>query len=328
MKKRNIFIVTGVVLLIVIEVFSASEEVVLRFTSTPSALLIPASVLLEQKTLSKEGIRLEYIPSKGAADVMALLQRGDVDIALYSAPGGAKMYTKGIESIRLVGVYVWKAAYVVAGKDVSDWGDLKEKDVYIDFRGGSPDIIARASMKAAGYDPDNDFNIKYLPGSEIKRLILSGQADAAVFPEPHISQLVLASKGKLHVAIDCQKGFVTTIPDWEKGEEIPEGALWVVAPNIEGKEKAVENFIDAFDEANDYAMNHPQEAGNFTSKCFEQYFGAVFPAKAVEDSIISSRLKLDFIGVEDVKPLMLSYLESLGFPIPDDEIYYKAKTLL
>lgn len=238
------------------------------------------------------------------------------------------MYAKGIENIRLVGVYVWKAVYVVAGKEISDWGDLKGKDVYIDFRGGSPDIIARASMKAAGYDPDKDFNIKYLPGSEIKRLILSGQADAAVFPEPHISQLVLASGGKMNVAIDCQEGFVKSISGWGKGEEIPIGGLWVVVSNIEGKEKAVEKFIDAFDEANDYAIKHPQEVGNFTSKCFKQYFGAEFPSKAVEDSIMSGRLKLDFIEVEDVKPLMPSYLESLGFPIPDEGIYYKAEISL
>lgn len=335
MKKLTLFLLVvfiGMVFSLagckVIEEAPPEEKVVLRFTSPPDPNLIPASVLLEQKPLAGEGIELEFIPSQGASDIMVHLQRGDVDIALYSTPGGAKMYATGITNIRLVGVHVWKSIYVVAEKDVSDWEDLKGKDVYIDFQGGPPDIIARASMKAEGYDPDKDFNIKYLPGSEIKMLILSGQADAAVFPEPHISQLVLKSEGRLHMAIDCQEGFVTSIPDWERGEEIPLGALWIVAPNIEDKKEAVEKFIDAFDKANVYVMNHPKEAGNFTSKCFKQYFGSEFPAKAVEDSITSGRLELDFRGVEDVKPLMPSYLESLGFPVPGEGIYYEAEVSL
>ena len=302
----------------------AKEMVRLRITTPPNPNMIPAFILLEQGKLEDQGIKLEYIPSMGASDLMAHLQSGDVDIALFSVPGGSKMYHKGIRKIRLIGVHVWKAIYVVAGKDISSWANLKGKDIYIAFRGGPPDVITRASMKAAGYKPYEDFNIKYLPGSEIKQLILSGKANAAVFPEPHVSLLLLKSKGKLKVAISPQKGFARNISNWKEGEEIPVGGLWAIAPNIkEEKREAVKKFIEAFSDANEYAMEHPEEAGKVTSKNFKQYFGGKFPSKAVTNSISSGRLQLDFRGVEKLKPLIPSYLKALGFPIPDEGIYYK-----
>jgi ABC-type nitrate/sulfonate/bicarbonate transport system substrate-binding protein len=285
--------------------------------------MIPAFVLMEQGKLAEQGIELEYVPSKGASDVMAHLQRGDVDLALYSTPGGSNLYSKGFTSIRLMGTHVWNAIYVVSQQAVFDWSDLVGKRVLIAFRGGPPDLIARASMIAAGYDPDEDFRIEYLDSAEVKRLLLAGQADAAVFPEPHISMLIMKSGGVLKAAIAPQRGFSTTISGWELGEQIMLGSLWAVAPNIEGKEDALEKFIAAFDEANDYAMSHPEEAGEITSRCFAEYFGGQFPAQAIAESIRSGLLLLDYRGVDQIKPLVKPFLETLGFPVPDEQIYYQ-----
>ncbi len=79
--------------------------------------------------------------------------------------------------------------------------------------------------------------------------------------------------------------------------------MWIVEPNIKRKEEAVEKFIPAFSDANVYAMNHPKEAGNFSSKCFKQYFGSAFPAKAVENL---NQSKIDGIPTTIV----------FGFPYP------------
>ena len=108
----------------------------LSFTSPPDPNMIPAFILLEKGKLYRKGIELKYIPSRGAGDMMAHLQRGDVDLALFSLPGGARLYSKGFKEIRLMGVHVWKALYVVAGRDVNGWGELKGKHILIAFRGG------------------------------------------------------------------------------------------------------------------------------------------------------------------------------------------------
>ena len=330
MSRKGTFILAGSLILVaalLVVVFvvwtpgGGNRVVALRFTSPPDPNMIPAFMLMEQGGLDRKGIKLEYVPSKGAEDMTAHLQRGDVDLALFSVPGGARLYAKGFKEIRLIGVHVWKAVYVVAGKDIKGWEDLKGKRILIAFRGGPPDIIARTCMKAAGYDPDKDFSIEYLPATQIKMLLLAGEADAAVFPEPHVSMLIIKSKGKLKAAIDLQKEFAQAFPDWKK-EELLLGGLWAIASNAKGKEKAIQSFISAFKEANVYAEENPDKAGEITAKYFKEYFGGNFPAGAVTAALKSGRLHLEFREVKDFRPLVAPYLKDLKFPIPDEKIYY------
>ena len=301
----------------------ASNEVTLRFTSPPDPNMIPAFILMEKGGLDKKGIKLEYIPSKGAGDMMAHLQRGDVDLALFSVPGGARLYAKGFKEIRLIGVHVWKAIYVVTGRNINRWEDLKGKRILIAFRGGPPDIIARACMRAAGYDYEKDFKIEYLPATQIKMLLLSGNADAAVFPEPHVSMLIVKSRGKLKAAIDLQKEFAQAFSNWERNNLLL-GGLWAIASNVEEKGKAIQSFVSAFKEANVYAEENPDKAGKITTNYFAKYFGGNFPAEAVTAALKSGRLALEFKKVQDFKPLIVPYLQDLKFPIPDEKIYYQS----
>jgi len=297
------------------------ERFRLSFTSPPDPNMIPAFILLEKGKLYRKGIELRYIPSRGAEDMMAHLQRGDVDLALFSLSGGARLYSKGFKEIRLVGIHVWKALYVVAGIDVNGWEELKGKHILIAFRGGHPDIIARSCIMAAGYNPDRDFKIEYLPVEQIKMMMLSGSADAAVFPEPHVSMLITKSKENLKAAIDLQEEFAHSFPNW-KSNNLLLGGLWAIASKVRGKERAIKSFVTAFKEANEYAEKNPDEAGSITSVYFMKYFGGNFPTEAVSAALKSGRLHLEFEGLKSIKPMIVPYLQDLGFPIPDEKIYY------
>ena len=323
--KRNTFI--GVFVSLFLVFFGGGlpiyGENTLRFTTPPDPNMVSAFVLMDKGFL-KGKVNINYIPSKGAGDIIAHLQSKDVDVAFFSVPGGAKLYAKGFKDIKLLGVHVWKALYVIAGNDVKGWKDLRKKKIFIAFRGGPPDIIARACMRGAGYNPDKDFNIEYLPSPQIKMLLLAGKGYAAVFPEPHISMLILKSRGKLKSAIDLQNDFSKSYKDW-KSEEIPLGAMWIIYKNVKGKEEDIKAFSLSLKEANRYAMENPDEAGRITAKYFSKYFGGKFPAKAISMAIKSGRLKLEFRDIKKVKSLIPKYLKILNYPIPDEKIYYEVK---
>ena len=335
MLRRILLIIVMCVFLGLNPLFVNAEGITtLRITTPPDPNMIPTFILMEKSGLEKKGIKLEYIPSFGSPDMMAHLLKGDIDLAGYSISGGSRLYAKGFKDIRFIGCHVWNAIYLVAEEDISNFEDLKRERILIAFRGGPPDLIARGSMKAAGYSP-KDFRIEYLPGAETKALLIAGKAKAAVFPEPHISLLVLKSKAavkkgerkkELKVAIDLNKGFVKAIPDLEGN--LPLGGLWAVVSDIKEKKEAVEEFIKAFDKANDYAMTHPKEAGKIVSKYFLKYYGGKFPAKAVEMAISSGRLLLDFREQTEVRSLLVPYLKALEFPVPDEGIYYKRRELI
>ncbi len=302
-----------------------SSTTTLRITAPPCADMIPASVLFEiyEKELEENGIKLEFIPSKGPSDMLALLQRGDVDIALYSFDGGVRLYTKGFRDLKIVGIFVWKYLYVVGRENISGWEGLKGKSVLISCRGGCPDIAFRTCAKGVGYNCTKDFKIMYLPFPQIKQLLLAGSADAAVTPEPQATSLILESGGKLKIILDLQKEFTRTHTNWT-GEKYPGGSLWVVASNVKGKEKAVKLFISVFKKAIEYVNKHPDETGDIAEKYLEKYFGLKLSAGAISESLKTGRLYLEFREAESVKPMLIEFLKIMNYPVPDKEIYYEA----
>ena len=334
MSKRALYItIIGVIILvaaiIVVGILSSpqkkvvkTQRVTLKVAAPPDPNFIPFFVMLNQKTLENQGIDLEFVAAKGLPDMMSIIKKGQADIAIFSIPHGAKAYAQGA-SLQLVGVHVWKAIYVVAPQNISGWKDLVGKKVLIAFKGAPPDVIARNSMKAAGYNnPDKDFKIDYPPVPDIPKLIFSGKADAAVVPEPWVSKLILQSGGKLKVAIDPQKGFTQLVPGC-KGGEIPMGGLWVMSSNVANKKEAVKKFTIAFDKACDYARNHPQETGKITSEYFLKYFHKQLSPQVIAYSLSNGLLKLDFRGTEDVKPILPTCLKAFKFPAPSEGIYYQ-----
>ena len=338
MSKRNIniLIISVVAVLVIMGIFVAiwntqkavkvapreAKRVTLRAAAPPDPNFIPLFIMLSQKTLAKQGIDLEFVPAEGLNRMIDILKKGGTDIAIFSIPHGAKLYAKGLKTLRLVGVHVWKAIYVVAAQNVSGWKDLVGKKVLIAFKGAPPDIIARDSMKSSGYSPDKDFKIEYSSAPDILKLLLSGKANAAVVPEPWVSQLILKSGGKLKMAIDPQKGFTKLVPECQEGE-IPMGGLWVVVPNVTNKKEAVKKFVTEFDKANDYAMSHPQEAGKITSEYFLKYFHKQLSPKVIAYSLSNNLLELDFRSIKYVKPILSTCLKAFKFPVPSEGIYYQ-----
>ncbi len=153
----------------------ARENVIIKITSTPTPNMIPAFLLVEQSNLSQYGIEVEYIPSKDVSDIIAHLTRKDVDFVSFSIPSGIKIHNQGIKNIKLIGVHVWKAIYVIGNQNIDQWEDLIGERVLIPFRGGEPDIIVRASMKSEGFNPEfiklERHVIKFLKEENLKEMV-------------------------------------------------------------------------------------------------------------------------------------------------------------
>ena len=298
------------------------KAVTLRVAVPPDPNSIPFFVMLDQNKLKEQGVNIKCIPSKNMPEVMEHIRKGDVDMAIFSLPHGSKMYTSGVKTLRLVGVHLWKAIYTISTQDISGWKDLKGKKVLISFKGGPPDAMAKRSMKASGYNPDKDFQIEYPVVSDILGLLLSGKASAAVVPEPWASQLILKSKGKLKVAIDLQDEITKDIPVC-KGKGVTMAGLWVIAPNVKGKEKAVRKFTTEFDKANKYAMNYPDKTSRIFTEYFLKYFHRKISPDVIAYSLKNNLLRFNFRKADQIKLIVPACVKAFNLPIPSDEMYYK-----
>ncbi|MEM1292204.1 MAG: ABC transporter substrate-binding protein [Cyanobacteria bacterium P01_H01_bin.162] len=64
----------------------------------------------------------------------------------------------------------------------------------ISFKGGMPEMIFRFLATQSGLQPDQDVTIQSTQDFQsTAQLLLTGEADAVVFSEPHASNLVASS---------------------------------------------------------------------------------------------------------------------------------------
>jgi NitT/TauT family transport system substrate-binding protein len=298
-----------------------SEPDVLRVAVAPNPNMIPLFVAIDQQD---EDLRVEVVPVAGVPELTAALQGGQADVALFFSAAGAKLYNKdALPDLRLWNVSVWRALYLVADPQVSGLHDLVGKKILASFPGGAPDLVMRAAMGRAGYDPDAGFVIEYLPSAQVKQMLLAGKGEAALLPEPEVSALIIKAEAQglaLEAAVDLQVGFEADA--WQAGL-IPLGATFTTQAVLDdpARRAALERFKEAYDQACAYAMAHPDETGEIVERAFAAHFGGQMPAQAVGDAIRSGRLVFGSHPWAELRPDLDRFLEIVVGEAPDDGFY-------
>ncbi len=296
------------------------EPDVLRVAVPPNPNMVPLFVVMEQQ----KDLAVELVPVPGVPELAAALQGGQADAALFFSAAGAKLYNKGaLADLRLWSINVWRALYLVADPQVSGLDDLVGRKILASFPGGAPDLVMRAAMRQAGYDPDADFTIEYLPPAQVKQMLLAGKGDAALLPEPQASALMVKAEAQglvLEAVADLQVGFEADA--WQPGL-IPLGATFTTQALLDDPDRraALERFDEAYSQAGDYAMAHPDETAEIVEQAFAAHFGGQMPARAVADAIRSGRLVFESRPSAELRPDLDRFLEIIVGQAPDDGFY-------
>ena len=136
-----------------------------------------------KKDLAKQGVELEIVPSKGAADSLALLNAGKVDIAL--AHGGLTTKKESPDLVSL-GSISYEPLWVFqrkGTKPISDLSQLKGMKVATGVEGTGVEVIAKKLFKAEGVNEGNT-TILHMSMKEAADRLIQGNIDAAVFMDP------------------------------------------------------------------------------------------------------------------------------------------------
>jgi NitT/TauT family transport system substrate-binding protein len=211
----------------------------------------------------------------------------------------------------------------VADPQVDGLEDLVGRKILASFPGGAPDLVMRAAMRQAGYDPDADFTLEYLPPDQVKQMLLVGQGEAALLPEPQASALVAKARAQgldLRAVVDLQRGFEAGA--WPDGQ-VPLGATFTTQAVLDDPARlsALARFEEAYRQAGDYAMAHPDQAGEIVERAYALHFGGQLPARAVADAIRSGRLVFESRPVTELRPDLDRFLEMIVGQAPDEHFY-------
>ena len=136
-----------------------------------------------KKYLVKQGVKLEIIQTKGAAESLALLNDDKVDLAL--AHGGLTTKKESPDLVSL-GSISYEPLWVFQRKNtkiLTDISQLKGMKVATGEKGTGVEVITSKIFKAEGVNESNT-TILHMGMKEAAERLIQGNIDAAVFMDP------------------------------------------------------------------------------------------------------------------------------------------------
>lgn len=319
MKRTIIFLLVSVITIVLLQArgsddLIAGEPVDVRLVVPGGATLATIAMLDTDSISDNYNVDLEIV--KSADLIAARIVSGEADFAVIPSNLAAVLANKGT-GIRLAGPAIWGLLYIVTSEDLTDWNDLKGRQVSMIGRGLTPDITFRHLLRENGIDPDDDLEIVYASSAaELAPTFLTGKSSISMMPEPMITT-VLSRKPDTRILVDIQA-------EWRDryGSSYPQASLIVSGDFATKHQGYTEAFIEEFAAAVSAAVADPEAAGEAVAELAPELNADII-------SLAIPRMNLDFVSAGEARGALEEYygvLESfnpatIGGKMPTDDFY-------
>lgn len=296
---------------------TAKEETVLRIGIPKAPPALPVLRLMDAGLLGEE-VRVELDIWDAPEQLIAMVQDGKHDMFAFPLTVAAKLYNKGID-VRLTNVNTWGVTYFMTSDlNLTQWSQLKEKTVYVPLQSSPPDALTQFFLREAGLIPGEDVEIIYSSTSEISQMLAAGTISYAVLIEPQATAARLKNEN-VRVAFSFEE-------EWQRVRQddslVPNAGFGTTQDFALRHPEFVESFERAYEEALNWVLANPKEAGRLA----EQTLG--LKAELVEEAI--PNMGLNYRSAKEAKADLDSFYQLLsdfdpqmiGGSIPDEAMYY------
>lgn len=250
----------------------------------------------EKGFFAQRGLDVEYVNLRGDKDVTRGLLAGELDSGEPS-PGGPLQAIQGGADIRFIGSSIPGLPYALyVRKDIADWADLKGKMFGVSSPGSTPDLVARTMLVRRGVDPDS-IRIANAGGSAGRvQAVAGGKVDAAASSSEFIPMV-----GKLGIKVLGLSADI--VPEY------PRFTIVTRSETIKQKRDLLVNFLAAYMQGLDYALQHRQEtlalAAKLDDKDPDDPILAHMYDEAKEKGYVSPRSEIPRRGIEWLEAEMM-----------------------
>lgn len=215
---------------------------------------IAISNLISDEENDKE-ITINYSIEKTTDTLLSELMKGESDLAIVPSNLALQAYKKDL-GYKIAGTVGWGSLYLVSTEEVDSLLDLEGCEIYNTGKGLTPDIVFKNILENNNID-ENDITFSYVgAASELVPLVISGQANYAVLPEPVLST-VMAKNDNIKIICNLND-------EWKKTHDVENGypqSTLLIKEEFYNKIKdsgLYDEIIDKFIEAEEWAINNPQ----------------------------------------------------------------------
>lgn len=266
----------------------------------------------------------EFQMATGADEILPLMVKGDLDIALVPANVASILYHKTQGGVEVIDINTLGVLYMVSGEDSLDnFTDLKGKTIYLTGKGTTPDYVLQYLLTANGISMD-DVKLEYKSeATEVASVLAENPAAIGLLPQPFVTAACMQNDA-LKVIFDLNE-------EWNKVQggndsSMVTGVTVVRREFLEKNETAVKSFLEDH-KASTENINEDPATG--AALAVEAQIVAKEPIarKAIPDCNIT------YIDGADMKQALSGYLkvlfaqdsQSIGGGLPETDFYYEAE---
>ena len=191
---------------------AAGQNINLRYGQIPSTIKTVSALqfhIAQRKGIfAREGINLEILPIEGgAANMVAALNKGTVDITRTATPYLIQDVLKGSDNVAILGETATPIYSLIVKPEIKSFADLKGKTVGLSLAVDTISISTRKLMGMNGIK-EGDFKVKELVGTPARADCLrKGECDAVPLGQPEDFVLMKQGYHRLGVSTDAMTNF-------------------------------------------------------------------------------------------------------------------------
>ncbi len=262
----------------------------------------------------------EFTLSGTANEIVPLLTRGELDIAMVPCNLASVLYNNTQGKVKVMAINTLGVLYILeSGEEIGSVADLAGKTVYSTGKGTTPDFALSYILAQNGLDPEKDLTVEFKSeAAEVLAALTSDAASIGVLPQPYVTA-ALAQNENLRVALSLTE-------EWDKVTETSRlitGVAVVRADFAEANPEAVKTFLEEYAASVEYVNANVDEAAEWIAE-----LGIVAKAPVAKKALPACNIV--FIDGEEMKTAVSGYLavlfeqnpESVGGQLPDEAFYY------
>jgi len=263
----------------------------------------------------------EFTMVTGADELLPMMIKGELDIALVPANVAAILYQKTEGGVAVIDINTLGVLYMVSGdSNIVNVEDLRGKTIYLTGKGTTPDYVLHYILQENGLQ-EGDYTLEYKSEpTEVAALLAEKPEAVGLLPQPFVT-VACAQNEALQVVMDMNEQW--SLLQGESGSRMVTGVTVVRKEVLEENEKAVLEFMSKH-KASAEAINQDVEKGA------ELVVAAGIIGKAPIAQKAIPKCNITYVDGEEMKQALSGYLQvlfeqdatSVGGKLPEDDFYY------
>jgi len=301
-----------------------TDGTVVRVASLKGPTSLGLLFLMDKANKGETANTYDFRMATGADEILPLMVKGDLDIALIPANVASILYHKTQGGVEVIDINTLGVLYMVSGEDgLMDFTDLKGKTIYLTGKGTTPDYVLQYLLNANGMSVD-DVTLEYKSeATEVASVLAEDPTAIGLLPQPFVTAACMQNDA-LKVIFDLNE-------EWNKvqgvsGSSMVTGVTVVRKEFLEENEEAVKAFMEEH-KASAEAINADPATGAALAVEAQIVAKESIAQKAIPDCNITymdkAEMKQALSGYLDV--LFHQDSQSIGGGFPESDFYYDAE---